>query len=224
MSRTLRNTRRSPAVLLVAILCALGLATSAQAASQTVLSLRLDETSGRTAYDSSGLKNHGTFGSGVTVGQKGSSYLFTTGHITVKTASSLNPGTKPFSFSLDVAWDTRVPTSAARDVDLMRKGLASTSGGSYKMELKPQPTCFFKGAGATEKYVASSRNVLDGAFHSITCRRSGSTLSITVDGATTSRSIAIGTIGNSSPLTIGSKPDGGDQTRGYLRNVRVAVG
>lgn len=224
MPRSTHKHHRSPAVVLVAILCVLGLATPSQAASQTVLALRLNETSGRTAYDKSGLKNHGSFGSGVLVGQKGSSYLFTSGHVTVPSKSSLNPGTKAFSFGLEFAWDTRAPASAARDVDLMRKGLASATGGAYKMELKPAPTCFVKGAGGVARYVASPRKVLDGKFHSIICRRSGNTISITVDGATTSSSAAFGTVGNSTALTIGAKHTGGDQSRAYIRNVRVTVG
>ncbi|WP_165372877.1 LamG domain-containing protein [Pengzhenrongella frigida] len=225
MSARKQAVLRNPAILLIALLGLIGLATSAQAVPRTVLNLPLNETSGRTAVDISGGGNNGTFGSGITVGQPGPSYKFTTGHVTVKSKSGLNPGTGAFSFSLDFAWNTTAtrPT-AAKDYDLMRKGLSSTSGGSFKMELIPAPTCFFKGANASERAVTSPVSVLDGHFHSITCRRAAGMISVAVDGNVTSRQVSLGSISNTSSLTIGAKNDGDDQTKGFLRNVKIIVG
>jgi len=106
----------------------------------------------------------------------------------------------------------------------MRKGLSSTAGGSFKMELTPAPTCFFKGANNGERAVSSPVKVLNGSFHRITCRRAAGVISVTADGVVTSRSATIGSIANSSSVTVGAKNDGDDQTKGFLRNVKIVVG
>ena len=225
MSGRTHTLLRYPAIVVVSLLGLVGLAASAEAAPRIVLNLPLSETSGKTAVDISGLGHNGTFGAGVTVGQPGASYKFTTGHVTVASKKSMNPGTAAFSFSLEFAWNTTaVAPTAAKDYDLMRKGLSANPGGSYKMELTPAPTCYFKGANASERAVSSPVNVLDGNFHSITCRRTAGVVSITVDGVVTSRSMAIGSISNLSSVTVGAKNDGDDQTKGYLRNVKIIVG
>jgi hypothetical protein len=93
-----------------------------------------------------------------------------------------------------------------------------------------RPSCTLTGAGATKSYVAtSSVPVSDNAWHTLECRRSGSVLSVLVDGAVRGRTDKLPaglTVSNTAPLSIGGKSvaDGNDQYQGLLDDVWVAVG
>ncbi len=104
---------------------------SAAAATTVVAQWNMDNTFGETMEDSSGNGNHGTMYNIVT---SGGGYIFdgSTSKILVPDSPTLNPGTKDFSFSVQVQTGTVPP--AGIDYDLVRKGVSSTKGGEYKLE------------------------------------------------------------------------------------------
>lgn len=191
-----------------------GLAWPQLAAAATPLAVwHLDELPDATAtVDSSGNGNHGV-PTGIALGQPGvagTSYGFTgaPSYVTVPDSASLNPGVADFSFTVVVQF-TAVPDT---DYDLLRKGLSSTDGGSYKVEiLKKQhgtiavATCHYIGSSDRAGVGIKQLNLADGLWHSITCTKTGDAISITVDGTTNSKSVRIGSIANAMPVWLGAK-------------------
>lgn len=204
-------------------------ASGANAVTTTSALWHFNETSGNVAFDSSGNNLNGTFGSGVQVGQQGYSgtgYKFSTGHVTVPSAAKLNPGSRSFHFSMRVK--TSTAPGAGVDYDLIRKGLAATAGGDYKMELLPSggktvAFCEFRGSRGVGSITSSTStaNLADGHWHKVTCTKKSGSISVTVDGTAKSRSLTIGSISNSAVLTIGAKDDGGDQYKGLMDEVAL---
>jgi len=105
---------------------------SAAAATTVVAQWNMDNTFGTTMEDSSGNANDGTTYNIVT---SGGGYIFDggTSKVVVPDSPSLNPGAQDFSYSVQVQTDTVPP--AGKDYDLMRKGVSTTKGGEYKLEL-----------------------------------------------------------------------------------------
>src|SRR5438094_9960378 len=111
---------------------ALAIAVPAYAASTIAAQWSMDDSSSTTMIDSSSNHNAGTLYSVVTAG---AGYVFngTSSKVVVPDSPSLNPGTRDFSFTVQVQTD-RIPPSGT-DYDLLRKGLSTTAGGDYKVEV-----------------------------------------------------------------------------------------
>jgi hypothetical protein len=196
----------------------------------------LDELGGTVAADSSGNGNHGV-ASNVTMGlpsPSGTAYGFNgvSSKVEVPTSASLNPGSADFSYTVMARFDTLPPKSGAT-FDLLRKGLSVTSGGEYKMEIAnvrgvARARCIAKdSAGHLARETLRSSSLADGQWHTISCSLSGSTWSVTVDGASDSETVNIQSISNAKPLTIGTKKGGktgGDWFEGEIAYARVDVG
>jgi hypothetical protein len=143
---------------------------------------------------------------------------------------SLDPGTADFSYSVRVR-TTTVPDDVAGDYDLLRKGLGSTKGGYFKVELYPNSSntkaralCQAQGTKGAAKLVGSA-NLADGAWHTITCTKKPSALNMYVDGALkATKPNTIGSIANAAALTIGAKDIGGDWFRGDMDDATVSIG
>ncbi|WP_151084735.1 LamG-like jellyroll fold domain-containing protein [Nocardioides cynanchi] len=173
---------------------------------------QLDETSGSTAFDSSGNGNDGT---AFNVIMDGSGYQFdgSSSLVVVPTSPSLNPGTDAFSFS--VTFQTSVPPGNGLDYDLMRKGLTTTTGGEYKVEIlqangKARALCVVKDSAKKALQIRGTTDLADGRVHTITCSRTSSGLTVVVDDlAPRTKTGSTGTISNSAPLSIGAKSEGG---------------
>jgi len=172
----------------------------------------LDETSGRTAFDSSGNGNHGT---AENVVMTGSGYRFD-GHsskVVVPSSASLNPGTADFSFS--ATFQSSVPPGAGLDYDLLRKGLTTTSGGEYKVEVlqangKARALCVVKDSAKKALQIRGTTNLTDGNLHTITCTRTSTGLTLVVDSlAPRTKAGSTGTIANTAALSLGAKAEGG---------------
>lgn len=212
-----RRNRRGPSSAVVAasgITAAVGvvaLATPAMAAGERAV-WHLDETSGTTAFDSSGNGNDGT---AENVVMTGNGYVFngSSSKVVVPTSSSLNPGTAAFSFS--VTFQSTLPPGAGLDYDLLRKGLTTTSGGEYKVEIlqadgKARALCVVKDSSKKALQIRGNTDLTDGAVHTITCTRTSSGLTVVVDNlAPRTKSGSTGSISNTAPLSIGAKADGG---------------
>jgi len=172
----------------------------------------LDETSGSIAVDSSGNGNDGT---AYDVVMDGSGYEFNgdSSVVIVPTSDSLNPGTSDFSFS--VTFQSSAPLAAGLDYDLLRKGLTTTKGGEYKVEVlqangKARALCVVKDSSKKALQIRGTTNLIDGNVHTITCTRTSSGLTMVVDNlAPRTKAGVTGSIANSAPLSLGAKAEGG---------------
>jgi hypothetical protein len=172
----------------------------------------LDETSGTTAFDSSGNGNDGTAHDVV---MDGSGYQFNgvSSKVIVPTSDSLNPGTADFSFS--VTFRSSVPPGAGLDYDMLRKGLTTTSGGEYKVEViqangKARALCIVKDSAKKALQIRGTTNLTDGQVHTITCTRTSAGLTLVVDNlAPRTKAGVTGSISNTAPLALGAKAEGG---------------
>jgi hypothetical protein len=216
-------------VTLVAAVIGVLVATAGPAWAATVVARWNMEDSGGTMADASGHGHTGTL-HGVTVrqpGQSGLGYGFNgkPSYVSVPSSGDFSPGTGNFRFTLSVRFSV-LPSSSVGDYDLLRRGLSTTAGGDYKLEILQggKAFCLFKGSGG-EVSVTSSRNIGDNRWHTLSCARVGNSVVLTVDGVNTSRSGNTGTIANSQTLFIGAKDTAGnDQYRGLMDNVSVTVG
>jgi hypothetical protein len=191
----------------------------------------LNERSGSTAFDSIGGHN----GTIEHVGLTGSAYRFNVGLsrsiVIVPHRDDLNPGTGTFAISARVQL-AGLPVGT--DWDVMRKGLSSTAGGDFKMEIyniknKGVSFCYFRdNAGHSTKLYGAPVPV-DGAYHWMTCgrrvgRNGSRAIEMIVDGVTVSAATNVNNIFNTSRLTIGAKSDRGDPFHGFIDEARVSKG
>jgi hypothetical protein len=188
----------------------------------------MDETSGTTAVDSSGNRNNGsnTNITYVTPGFNGSggaySYNGTTSKVIVPNAASLNPGTQNVSITIHVKF-TVVPPPSVGDYDLVRKGTSNY----YKVEITDtgKTRCQFHGT-TNGAGVVFGPNLADGAWHTIVCTKTATSITGVVDGTfTKTKNITIGSITNSVALSLGCKSSGNDDLyRGLMDEVSITVG
>jgi hypothetical protein len=183
--------------------------------------------------DSSGHGNNGKTTAITSVtGSSGSGYHFNgkTSVVNVPDANSLDPGTANLRVTAHVRFSV-APSGSVGDYDLIRKGLAGTKGGDWKMEIfpasgKPAPAdCLFQDAKGKKAAVRSQQgNLASGTWHTITCLKTASAVSVIVDGKATSVSAKLGSIANSQALALGQKPGGGDKYLGDMDEVSVQIG
>ena len=124
------------------------------------------------------------------------------------------------------------PPRSGGDYDLIRKGNAGTAGGEWKMEIFPPSSnpssatafCLFQDANKKTASVRDTKNLADGAWHTVSCVKTSSQVTVIVDGAAHSVGAKLSSISNSQPLVIGSQSGGGDWYNGDMDEVRVAIG
>ena len=169
---------------------------------------RMNDTPGP-MIDSSPNHNNGT-PRGVV--RTGSSYGFngSTSHVAVPDDASLDPGGKNITLRASVM----VKGSSLDDdsYDVVRKGLYTTQGGYYKMEIKrtSDPAvgklhCLFKGSGGTTVSKVAHPDIVDGDWHTLTCAKRSDSVVARVDGRSYTRTGSAGTISNSSKVRVGAK-------------------
>ncbi|MEU4240598.1 laminin G domain-containing protein [Actinoplanes sp. NPDC026619] len=119
--------------------------------------------------------------------------------------ANLNPGTRLFN------WSARVNVTKAQlsgSANIMQKGVAGT-GSQWKLQLgatNGRAQCVVTGTGSATPYIARSDiSVTDGQWHKLYCQRSGTTLSVQIDGAVHGSTTIPATlsISNTSPLRVG---------------------
>jgi methionine-rich copper-binding protein CopC len=206
------------------------LVTPAQAATTTVAQWPM---TGDPMTDTSGHGNTGTLTDVTVLPGGGYQFAASDSHVTVPDNDSLDPGTNTISYTVHL--QLAAPPAAGTDYDVIRKGLAGTSGGEWKMEVLPNsttgaanPFCLFKdNAGHTDS-IRGSQNLADGGWHTVTCVRTTSTNQLIVDNGqpktSTPSAPLTGSISNSAPVVIGQKLGGGDQYDGAMRDVTVQIG
>jgi Laminin G domain len=120
--------------------------------------------------------------------------------------------------------------------DVVRKGLFTTPGGYYKMEIirrSGRPTvgklhCLFKGRGGTTVSKVAEPDIVDGRWHTLACKKTRTSVVARVDGGrsyTTPRSV--GSISNASHVVLGAKqgkPRPDDMFDGSMNRVRIHIG
>jgi Concanavalin A-like lectin/glucanases superfamily len=189
----------------------------------TVASWQMNDT-GTVMTDSSG---HGLKGTLKNVVPNGSAFTFqgTPSVVSVNHSALLNPGTGTFTVTVRLKFPA-VPTTSVGDFDLIRKGLSGYPGGHWKVEISPSGRGYCQFEGSTGRVIlVAGPNLANNAWHTIVCQRSGTTVRLTVDGTTYTRSGPTGTIANTSTLYIGAKSlSGGDQFTGVMDYVTITAG
>jgi hypothetical protein len=220
---------------LALVVSGLGMA-AASAASSTAAVWLMSETSGTTMKDSSGNGNDGVTHNVKMTGANG--YKFdpaSRSKVVVASSSTLNPGTSTFSYGVKMQ-SSHVPASGT-DYDVVRKGIASTAGGEYKLEIvrvngQGRAFCLVKDSRGVGASVRGTTNVTDGQVHTLTCTKTASGLTLKVDALTPrTKTVAggLGSISNSRALVIGAKTPtvtgaAGDWYHGALLQGRITVG
>jgi hypothetical protein len=183
---------------------------------QPVATWQMDEPAGAaTMVDSSGNGIDGTIGAhvqtGVALSGGGTGYRFPflqpntppadPDHlVVVKDDARLNPGSGNFAVEL------RMRTTHSFG-NVIQKGQAGSAGGYWKFQ---QPsgkiTCLFRGSLGSSTGTSGTVRVNDGAWHTVRCERTSTSVVMTVDGVVTSRNHnPTGTIANTRPMTIAGK-------------------
>jgi Carbohydrate binding domain len=164
------------------------------------------------ALDSSGNGNHGTNDN---IQADGQAYTFngTDSRVIVPDSDTLDPSAANFSFGVTLQLSR--PPAIGETYDVLRKGVTTTTGGDYKLEIrysngKALARCVVKDAQKVAAIIAGGPNLADDVQHAVTCRRSGSSVSLIVDGATraTKTVAALGSVSNAAALAIGAKAEG----------------
>lgn len=227
MKSICRCRTRSPLVaisLFLAFAAPTMTAAPARAAPTVVALWHMDETSGSSAVDASGLGNNGTNTGVAYVGPgfdgTGGAYAFSSTSMVVTAGTpSLNPGTADITLTAHV--ETSVLPGSVGDYDIIRK---KQGGQIYKMEIlgTGRAYCQFKGTVANG-VVKGGPNIVDGRWHAIVCAKTASGISLRVDGqAVASKAIVVGSISNSIGVYLGRKPDGTDAYTGLMDEVSIA--
>jgi len=169
---------------------------------------QMNETSGQ-MIDSSGNNNDGD---PKDVGQRGSRYGFngSTSYVAVPDSDSLDPEESDITLSAGV----KVTDKPMDDdsYDIVRKGLVTTSGGDYKMEIKRTANpavgklhCLFKGDGGTVD-IEARQDIVDGNWHTLECIKTSTSVVAKVDGKSVStKAGSAGSISNGSEVLVGAK-------------------
>ena len=189
----------------------------------------MDEKSGSVAKDGTGHGYDGTIKNvklGV-AGVSGTGFEFngTSSRILVQDAPGLRPVDKDFVVTVSVAFTAK----PSEDYDLIRKGLSSSSGGDWKIEILAtsvgsQAFCYWKGSkGSVGK--SGGPNLADGRYHKITCEKHATSVALVVDGVRFNVTKTIGRIDNTAQLSIGAKAgSGGDWYKGRMDEVSYTIG
>jgi hypothetical protein len=194
-----------------------------------------------TMADSAGAPetNDGTIGGTVSTGvpglASGTAYEFggTSSYVEVADNGSLDPVAR----NMTVTATVRTVGGAMPDdsYDLVRKGLTTTAGGEWKMEIKRASdatvgklNCVFKSVMADGRRVAVARianvNLNDGRQHAIKCIKTPTSVQAVVDGRAFTTSKATGWIDNSASVILGAKTATDDVLQGTLDEVSVDIG
>ena len=193
----------------------------------------LNETRGHIAKDTSG---HHHDGHNSHVSKDGSAYTFNgrSSRVVVPNAPSLNPKGKAFSFRARLKMDD--PPQAGESYDVLRKGLVTSGGGDYKLEIvnrggEARAHCVvhsvLKNGNKVLASIVGSSDLADGAFHTVTCSKTSTGLELQVDSLLQTLEKRLGTVSNRAKLGLGAKAEnhpktGFDWFDGVISNAWVA--
>jgi hypothetical protein len=90
--------------------------------------------------------------------------------------------------------------------NILQKGHVDTHGGEIKVENASELRCVFRGANGTSVVATGDRRLDDGAWHTVACVHTASSVSQWVDGVLVAQTSGrTGPIDNAEPLVIGGK-------------------
>ena len=189
---------------------------------------RMNERSGK-MIDSSRNHNNGT--PSHLLRRTGSTYVFngSTSRVVVPDHRSLDPANKQIVLRASV----RVSGASMDDdsYDIVRKGLVTTLGGDYKMEIYRTSNrkvgklhCLFRGSRGTVQEMAK-RDLVDGRWHTLACIKKRNSVVARVDGKSYTRRGSAGSIANSRRVMVGAKTKRplDDMFRGSMNFVRIYI-
>lgn len=209
----------------VAAAVVLGLAGPAEAA--LTLRAKWEMNSLPTMVDAAGGDNNGaTKNIALTSGFY--SFNGTSSLATVPDKPNLDPGTATIRLSARVKFT--VPPAVGETYDIVRKGVTTSDGGDYKMEIYRRSTgeavaaCSFKDANKIAGQSYGTVNLAGTGWQTITCTKTATSMTVTAGGQTRTSNKAIGTISNASPVYVGGKGDGTDTFNGSMDWVRIEIG
>ncbi len=238
-----RTTRSYGRRLGVLSLFTLGFLLIAGSASATVVAWwHMDEGPGaRTMIDSSatGANNgtiFGTVNTGVPGLVSGGAYQFT-GKSSYVEVPDIGDRLDPIAKSMSITATVRTVGGVMPEdsYDLVRKGVTTTAGGMWKMEIKRgtggtlgKLNCVFKGVMPDGKRVAVARmsniNLNDGLTHTIKCIKTPTSVQAVVDGRVFIKNEPTGWINNTLPTIVGAKAGSDDFLHGTLDEVIIDIG
>jgi hypothetical protein len=204
--------RRSLIAVTAAVAMAVLAAGPAGAATTKTLALwNMNEKPGaKTLVDSSGNGINATIGAHVILNGTYQNFPYVKGgvggvvdpaHIDLVNSALLNPGTRDFAVTVRMKFT--IPVG-----DVLQKGQSGAVGGLFKIELDSgggKVDCSFVSPTGSGQ-VWSSIKINDGLWHVVTCTRTATQVSVSVDGAVVGKIVhATGAISNTWPLTIGGK-------------------
>jgi hypothetical protein len=213
------KARRRKRALLASFVLAMALmlmASPAWAALLEAADWQMNETSGP-MIDASGNGNDGAptdVVQGVQEDVQGdvkSTYVFngSTSRVVVPDDDTLDPQANDITLTASV----KVNGESIDDdsYDIIRKGLSTTAGGDYKMEIKRtgDPTvgrlhCLFKGSGGRVNKVARP-DIVDGGWHRLECVKTSDSVVARVDGKSYTKAGSAGSISSASEVLVGAK-------------------
>ena len=219
------------AVARVVLLSGSLLAASVPASATVVGQWNMDNDFGTVMVDSSGYGNNGTMYNIVT---SGAGYVFngTSSKVVVKNSASLTPGPRDFWYSAQFQTD-RMP-GVDEDYDIIRKGAASTEGGGFRLEIEYSKGmgvgyCSISDSAGVTLSVRGKKNLADGLFHTATCYKTATGISLVVDNqAPIVKEGALGSIVDIKDLALGCKQstckkEDSDWYYGTLRSVTISI-
>ena len=201
---------------------------------------RMNEGPGATVMvDSAGHDNNGKITSvqtGVPGLAGGNAYKFEgpTSYVLVPDSDALDPGNADMTVTATVrVADGRI---ADDSYEVVRKGVVTSRGGEWKMEIKRSATkntvgrlhCVFKGVTPNGHHslvsVIAGVDVVDSRAHHLRCRKTSNHVFAIVDGKSFSKVKPAGSIANNQPVIIGAKLAGDDEMEGVIDRVKVNIG
>ena len=144
--------------------------------------------------------------------------------IMVPSSPQLNAGTSDFLVSVWVQVESNPDSNETYDI--VRKGIAYTVPGEFKLELlgSGQVRCSAKDATSQVARVTSWEPLPpDASWHEIGCARTGRHWSVIVDDAVRSVNVDLGAVSNSVALSIGSKYGLEDRPIGLIDDVKLVI-
>jgi len=180
-----------------------------------------------TMVDSAGTANNGTTRS---ITLSGGAYRFDGDRslATVPDHADLDPGSANIRLTARISL-TRVPASN-QTYDIVRKGVTTSAGGDYKLELLRSSTgqavaaCVFKDSSGKVGMVRSTAGLANKGFVTVTCTKTSTGVTVSAAGQTRTVSTIVGSISNAAPVYVGGKGDGTDSFPGLIDLVRIEAG
>jgi concanavalin A-like lectin/glucanase superfamily protein len=143
--------------------------------------------------------------------------------VMVPSSPGLNAGTSDFLVSVWLRVQAN-PPDVGETYDIVRKGIAYTVPGEYRLELlgNGAVSCRARDAAGTLAEVTSKQRLVE-SWHRIGCARTGRQWSVLVDDVTETETVDLGAVSNTVALSIGSKYGQEDRPLGLVDDVKLII-